>query len=375
MFRSWNASKMLMLRAAWLVLLTGCSIVNNTNVPKPNEPGSSAGAVPVAPDGLRLGFVWNAEKQNLYPVLGVSGAAHYGDGALASDPTVIAAAAASTTSSSWGLVLHNDGKLEQWTFPSSSSSRVSALAQGVAIESKIVFSPLGKSAALVSASSGTAVVVTGLPAKAQIATLKLPAGFVAGEAAVSDAGSLLAGTAHAGTGVQIGVLSDTRGFDPVVTVQAWGGAGFSPGSSGDAAVIGDGASGQLLYVSNLTGTSAVIAPLATAGLLQKPAGVAVSPDGKWAYAADSAKPQIVRVSIGASSTAPSSIACACTLQQMLPLTADGIYLLTKGAQGQPEWLLDTRMPQPRAFFVPAIGGSGDKQFAQSTAKQAGGGAQ
>lgn len=372
MFCSWNASKMLVLRAAWLVLLTGCSIVNNTNSPKPTEPGNSAGAVPVAPDGLRLGYVWNAKSQNLYPVLGVTGAAHYGDGALAPDPTVIAAAATSTTSLSWGLVLHNDGKLEQWTFP---SRNVTALAQDVAIDSKFVFSPLGNSAALVSASSGIAVVVTGLPAKAQIATLKLPAGFVAGEAAVSDAGSLLAGTAHGGTSVQIGVLSETHGFDPVVTVQAWGGAGFSPGSSGDAALIGDGASGQLLYVSNLTGTSATIAPLPTAGLLQKTAGVAVSPDGKWAYAADSAKPQIVRVSIGASSTGPSSIECACTLQQMAPLTADGIYLLTKGIQGEPEWLLDTRTPQPRAFFVPAMSGSGDKQVAQSTVKQPGGGAQ
>lgn len=372
MYHSWNASKMLVLRAAWLVLLTGCGIVNNTNVPKPTEPGSSAAAVPVAPNGLRLGLVWNAESQNLYPVLGVSGAAHYGDGALAPDPTVIAAAAASTASSSWGLVLHNDGKLEQWTFPSSS---VTALAQGVAIDSKIVFSPLGNSAAVLSASSGTAVVVSGLPTKAQISMLKLPAGFVAGEAAVSDGGTLLAGAAHAGAGVQIGILSETRGFDPIVNVQAWGGAGFSPGPSGDAAVIGDGASGQLMYVSNLTGTSAAIAPLPTAGLLQKPTGVAVSPDGRWAYAADSAKPQIVRVSIGASSTAPSSIPCACTLQQMMPLTADGLYLLTKGAQGQPEWLLDTRMPQPRAFFVPAIGGSGNKQLAQSTAKQAGGGAQ
>jgi len=246
------------LGAAWLVLLTGCGIVNNTNVPRPTKAGNSAAAVPVAPDGLRLGFVWNAESQNLYPVLGVSGSAHYGDGALTPDPTVIAGAATSTTSSSWGLVLHNDGKLEQWTFP---SRNVTALAQGVAIDSKIVFSPLGNSAALVSASSGTAVVVTGLPAKAQMATLKLPAGFVAGEAAVSDAGSILAGTAHGGTGIQVGVLSDTRGFDPVVTVQSWGGAGFSPGASGDAAVIGDGASGQLLYVSNLTGTSPVIAPL------------------------------------------------------------------------------------------------------------------
>lgn len=372
MFSSWNTRLMLVLRAAFLALLTGCGIVNNTNIPKPTEPGSSAGTVAVAPDGLRLGYVWNAETRNLYPVVGVSGAAHYGGGALASDPTIIAAAGVSATSSAWGVVLHNDGKLEQWTF---ANSNVTALAQSVAIDSKIVLSPSGNSAALVSASSGTAVVVTGLPAKAQVTLLKLPAGFVDGAVAVSDAGSLLAATAGVGTGVQIGILSDTRAFDPVMTVQAWGGAGFAPGASGNAAVIGDGASGQLMYVSNLNGTVASAVPLASAGLLQKPVAAAVSPDGKWAYAADSAKPQIVRVSIGPSSIPATAIACGCTVKQMVPLTGDGIYSLTKSAQGQPEWLLDARTSQPKAFFVPAMNGSSSKQLAQSAAKAAGGGAQ
>jgi DNA-binding beta-propeller fold protein YncE len=373
MVSPWNASSMLVLRAALLVLLTGCGIETNTNAPKPTDPGGSAGAVSVARGGLQLGYAWNADTRNLYPILGVSGAAHYGSGALAPDPTVIAAAAVTAASSSWGLVLHKDGTLEQWTFPASS---VTTLADRVAVDSTIVFSPSGNSAALISASTGTAIVVTGLPAKAQIAALALPAGFVKGEVAASDGGGILAGTAHAGTGVQVGVLSETHGYSPITIIQSWGGAGFLPGASGDAAVIADGTSGRLLYASNLNGTSATVVSLSTAGLLQKPVAVGVSPDGKWAYIADSAKPQILRVSIGASSTAPpSAIPCACTLRQMAPLTADGIYSLSTGAQGEPQWLLDTRTSQPKVFFVPAMSVSSGSQLAVSTMKPAGGTAQ
>jgi hypothetical protein len=167
-------------------------------------------------------------------------------------------------------------------------------------------------------------------------------------------------------------LSETRAYTSIGTVQAWGGASFLPGSGGDAAVIADGATGHLTYASNLNGASPVLVPLADAGLLQKPVAVSISPDGKWAYAVDSAKAQIVRISIGASTAAPASIGCACTPRQLVPLTADGVYLLSPNVSGQPAWLLDTRTSQPRTFFVPALPGSVAGQTADSRLKQASG---
>jgi len=178
-----------------------------------------------------------------------------------------------------------------------------------------------------------------------------------------------------GPGVQVGILSETHGYTPIGTIQAWGGAGFLPGSGSDAAVFADGATGRLTYASSLNGASPVLVALAGAGLLQKPVAVGVSPDGKWAYAADSAKPQIVRVSIGASGPAPSSIACACTPQQLVPLTTDGVFSLSRDVAGQPAWLLDTRTSQPRTFFVPAVPGSAAGQTTQSAVKQTSGAAQ
>lgn len=351
----WNTSLLLVLRAAMLVLLTGCGIVTNTNAPKPLGPGTSSNEQTVAPGGLQLGYIWQPDSKNLYPVLGVSGAAHYGEPALATDATVVAAAATTSPSSSWGLVLHKDGTLEEWSSPATNAA---TLAASVAIDSAIRLSPSGNCAALVSGSTLNAVMITGLPSKPLVASLKLPAGFSLDKFAVSDGGSILAGLTQAGAaGIPYGILSETHSFTPIGTIQAWGGAGFLPGPAGDAAVIADGQNGSLTFASNLTGTSPSLTPLTANGVLQKPVAIAVSADGKWAYAADSAKPQIVRVSLGASGPQPSSIACACKPQQLSPLTTDGIFSLTTGIQGQPAWILDTRTSEPRAFFVPALPGS------------------
>jgi hypothetical protein len=360
----WNSSVLLVLRAALLVLLTGCGIITNTNAPKPVAPGASSTVAPVAPGGLQLGYIWHSDRRSLYPILGVSGAAHYGSPALPSDPTVVAAAGVSSASS-WGLVLHKNGSLEEWSLPASNDG---TLAARVAPDSSILFSPSGTSAALVSASTSTAVVITGLPAKTQVANVALPAGFVPGEFAVSDSGNVLAGTKlQAAQGLQVGIFSETRGYSPVVTIQAWGGAGFAPGPQGDAAVIADGATARLTYASNLSGASPTIAQLSGTGFLEKPVAVSVSQDGKWVYAVDSARSQIVRVRIGASA-APTSIACACTPQQLVPLTADGVYLLSGNVPGQPAWILDTRTSQARTFFVPALPWSAAGANSEATIK-------
>ena len=287
---------------------------------------------------------------------------------LPADPTVVAAAGVSS-GSSWGLVLHKNGTLEEWSLPASNDG---TLAARVAPDSSILFSPSGTSAALVSASTSTAVVITGLPAKTQVANVALPAGFVPGEFTVSDSGKVLAGTNLQGAqGVQVGIFSETRGYSPVVTIQAWGGAGFVPGPQGDAAVIADGATGRLTYASNLSGASPAITQLSGTGPLVKPVAVSISQDGKWAYAVDSASPQIARISIGGTA-APTSIVCACKPQQLVPLTADGVYLLSDHVPGQPAWILDTRTSEPRTFFVPALPGSVAGASSESTMKPSAG---
>ena len=361
------AGTQLVLSGALLVLFTGCGIVTGTKAPQPIGTGPTPGAVPVASTGLQLGLTWLPDRGNLFPILGVSGAAHYGGEVLPTDAQVATAAAASSSSSSWALVLKKDSTLEEWEFPTSATI---TLASRVALDSNIVFSPSGSCAAVASASTRRLTLISGLPGKPQASSVALPSGFVAGNLAVSDNGTVLVGVKQAGNaGVQAGVLSETHSYAAVGTLGAWGGVGFLPGTAADAAVIADAGSGQVAYVTNLSGTSPVFATLSSGGLLQKPAGVGISPDAKWAFVSDGGKPQVVRLSLATGGPAPAAIACACNPRQMVPLTADGIYSITSNVAGQPDWLLDIRTSQPRTFFVPALAVSASSATAASNTTQ------
>jgi hypothetical protein len=166
------------------------------------------------------------------------------------------------------------------------------------------------------------------------------------------------------------ILSELHGSSIIGTIQGWGGAGFVPalvtGSAIETAVIADSVSGQLTYLSNISGGSPTAASVATAGLLQTPAGVGISPDGRWAFVADSAKPQVLRVSLSSAGVAPVSIACACKPAQLSSLTSNGIYVISSNVAGQPAWILDTRTANPRTFFVPAIATSANTQTASAS---------
>ena len=359
MVSSWIASSKLALRAALLVLLTGCGIVTGSKAPQPVSASPSSNAAPVALAGLQLGYIWQTGQHNLYPILGVTGASHYGGAALSADANVVNAAATTSPSSASILLLNQDGTLQEWELPAATTT---ALAAHVPLDASLIFSPSGTSAAAVSRSAQIAFLVSGLPSRPQVASVSMPSGFVAGDIAISDAGGLVVGVMPTGgAGIQFGFLSETRSYSPIGAVQSWGGAAFQPGNTAAAVIVADALSPQLTYIANPDATSPTLMSLSVSGLLQKAAGIAVSPDGKWAFVADGAKPQLVQVSLQASGPAPAVIPCACSPQQIVPLTPDGIYAITRNVAGQPDWILDARTPQPRTFFVPAIAIPGSNQ--------------
>ena len=361
---SWITSAKLVLRAALLVLLTGCGIVTGSKAPQLVAASPSSGAAPVALAGLHLGYVWQTGPHNLYPILGVTGATHYGGAILSADANVINAAATTSASSTSVLVLNKDGSLQEWELPAATTT---ALAAHVPLDSSLIFSPSGTSAAVVSPSAQTALVVSGLLTRQQVAGIAMPSGFVTGDIAVSDAGALLVGVMPAGgAGIQFGLFSETHSYGPIGAVQGWGGAAFQPGNTANAVIVADALSGQLTYIANSDATSPTLTSLSVAGLVQKAAGVAVSPDGKWAFVADGGKPQVVEVSLQASGPAPAVIPCTCAPQQMVPLTPDGIYAISRNVAGQPDWILDASTAQPRTFFVPAIAIPGSNQTASAS---------
>lgn len=358
------ASSKLVLRAALLVLLTGCGNVTGSKAPQPVSASPSSNAAPVALAGLQLGYIWQTGQHNLYPILGVSGATHYGGAILSADANVVNAAATTSPSSSSVLVLNKDGTLQEWELPAATAT---TLAAHVPVDSSLIFSPSGTSAVVVSPSARIAFLLNGFPSKPQVSSSPMPSGFVAGDIAVSDSGALLVGVMAAGSpGIQLGFWSGTHSYTPIGSVQGWGGAAFLPGNATDAVIVADALSSQLTYIANPDATSPSLTSLPVSGLLQKAAGVAVSPDGKWAFVADGGKPQLVQVSLQGSGPAPAVIPCACTPQQMVPLTPDGIYAITRNVAGQPDWILDARTPQPRTFFIPAIAVPGSIQTASAS---------
>ena len=372
MRHSWTTSAELVLRAALFTLITGCGIAT-TNGPQPVSTGPSSGSPSVAPTGLQLGILWQADARTLYPILGVTGSAHLGAALTPAQGNAIAAAAISSGSTSWVLFLNKDGTLQEEELPGSTTT----LASKVALDSTVVLSPEGAAAALLSPSTRMVVVVTGLPTKPQVTALQLPSAYAAAGVAVSDAGTVVAGMNMGNSGgVQVGLISPTTSYSAVASIGGWGGGAFVPaagtGSATEAAVVADSSSAQLTYLANLGGTSPSVAAISSSGLIQKAAGVGVSPDGKWALVADSGKPQIVRVSLVQGGPTPSVVACACSPQQVSPLTADGIYSIGSNVSGQPAWILDARTSTPRTFFVPALPSSTANQTASASAAQSDG---
>ena len=348
------ASILLVLPVALLVPMVGCGRVANTSALHPVDSSPSTG-LGIASGGLQLGYVWQKDSQNLYPVVGVTGSARLGDGILPTSMPVAVAAAVQGPNASWAVALDQDGTLRALNLQ---TGLTSTLAAHIPLDSALVFSPAGSAAALGSASAHSVAVVTGLPSAPRITTLVLPGGMLSG-VAVSDAGTVIAGISRPGSATtEVTMISESHPALVLGNVKGWGGAAFVPaavtGSGGEAAVFADSASAQVSYAGNLSGVSPAVLVLTTDGLLHMPNAVGVSANGKWAYVSDKGKQQVARLSLIEPASPPSAIACGCNPQQMAPQTTDGIFALTSGSSGQPSWLLDTRVAEPRAFFVPAL---------------------
>jgi hypothetical protein len=356
-----------------LALVAGCG-VTGSQVPRATGVGSPSMSAAVVPQGPQLGYVWDGMRKNVYPLLGVAGAAQYGAAVPAVGAKYVYGAVSGSGAASFALLLDGAGTLDVLVLPSG-SARV--MTTRVPVDASIVFAPGGGYAVVESRSANTALLVSGLPGHAQVAELAVPAGSALAGVAVSDRGTVLAGWAGA-SGVQVGVLAAT-GATAIGSLTAWGGAGFVPGGAAagqEQAVVADGSTGQLTRLSGIggsTGSAATATALASGGLLQTPVAVAVSGDGGWAFVADGAKQQVVRVDL-VGTTAPVAIACACQPSRLVALPGNTYFEVSADQAGQPAWLLDGHAVGARTFFVPAVVGAtgpvAGATVAQSAAKPA-----
>ena len=133
------ASILLVLPVALLVPMVGCGRVSNTSTLQPVDSSPSTVAA-IAPGGLQLGYVWQKDSQNLYPVVGVTGSARLGDGVLPTNVPVAVAAAVQGPNASWAVALDQDGTLRELNL---STGLTSTLAAHIPLDSALVLSPAG----------------------------------------------------------------------------------------------------------------------------------------------------------------------------------------------------------------------------------------
>ena len=359
-------------------LLAGCGVTSNS-IPQALSPGSSASTAS-APLGPQLGYLWIASQNNLYPMLGVAGATHFGAALLST--AYVAGAVGGSGSGTVALLVDKTGTLDKLKL---ATMTISVVSTGVPADARLAFAPAGSYAVVFSPSGHMALLLSGLQGVAtpQVTELTTPAGTLLVGAAVSDAGNVLAGWTSAGSaGVSIGTLG-AGGANILGSVTAWGGAGFVPsaatssaaasqssaqGGMQDQAILADAGTGLLTRVSGIGGAAPATTPLTTGGLLQTSAGVAISHSGRWVFAADSAKQQVVRVDL-TGATPPSSLACSCQPARLLPLAGNTLFAVSADLAAQPAWLLDASTATQRTFFVPAFVPALATSSAASTASQ------
>lgn len=248
----------------------------------------------------------------------------------------------------WALVRRERSALGLVTFTGSRPGETLTL-QGIAGKVDVVsFSPTGKSAALLSRSSGTIQVLTGLDGTPQIAAAIDSPGLSPQSVAVSDDGNSLVVL------TQDGSLFFLSGQAPPRSIAIAGllsGISFLPNQS--SAVLADRASGTLSLISSANGvpglrTVAGSLELAGEGVLVQP-----SRDGASVFI----------VALGGVSAYRVELASGATLTTALPIPATRLDRLRNGEAfvvsaelGQAAWFLVSSDSGLGTVFAPAIRG-------------------
>ncbi len=323
----------------WIALaisigLSGCS---HSSITSSTTPSSAVAAQPAA---ALVGYVWDARVPGLRPVSGTLGAAHL-ESAIAA-PALQSALACSAH----GFALAGDsaGIVYQVALPSGQPTR---LAEPVAKDQRLAFSPSCANALVFSPTTGSIALITGLPASPQVQSLALAVPGVS-VAAISDTGTFLIGTLKSDGSTALQIASATAAPTTLVSLQRIGGIAFLPGI--DTALVADSAANTVSLARQLT-TSPTLTPLAAAaqGVLS-PRAVAASADGHFAFVANGKGNTLLRIDLTATA-APVPIPCNCSPTELLPLTGNAGFQITDAASGL-IFALNGDAPTPRTLFIP-----------------------
>jgi hypothetical protein len=306
-----------------------------------------APAVPAqesAAGGAMLGYVFDAPRKSIRPILGTPGAALLGAGLsldVALERAVLSPEhdyALAVADGSWTVfMLTGDG----------APARGAALA-GISAEAQVALSPGGRAAVLADAPGGGGIhVVTGLPANPAISrTIPLGVDTAVVALAVSDDGDTV--LAALGSPRPTITAFDEAG-NPRPLLETDNPPTLELSASGNALVL-DAAGNRVLLVRDVRGAAAVSTVAVAEDGIASPAGAVLSPDGSLAYVANPEYGNVVIFDLNQGSR--SFVSCACKPEGVWKLNGEGVFRLSEFSGG-PLWVLEVTSAEARIVFVPA----------------------
>ena len=276
------------------------------------------------------GFVFDPAAQVLRRIQGIPGAALVGEPVDFGFPLAGANVSPRLDSS---IVLTAEGAPRFFRL---NGAAVQEVAIGsLTAPSRIIYSPSGSAAALLSA--GSVQVLKGLPGSPALAATLPLHGSAKGlpTVAISDDGAYLLYSAG-GPVELIGVAGDSRKLMDATPGSL---VAFAPGGH-DAAVVHG---GTLYFIQDAAGASTVRKYPATAS----PTAIAFSPDAHRFYIASARGRSVLNVDVASGSG--TSLPCDCAPAALVPM---GSLLRLNELSSQPLWLLDTASDRG-LLFVPA----------------------
>jgi hypothetical protein len=302
-----------------------------------SSPSSAAAAQPAA---ALVGYVWDSRLHGLRPISGSLGAAHL-ESAVAA-PGLHSATPCSTR----GFALASDaaGSIFFVALPSGQPTK---LAESLAKDQRMVFSPTCANALVSSPSTGSVILLSGLPSSPQVQSLALAGAGIAA-AAISDMGAILIATTKSDGSTALQIASASAAPATIASLLKAGGIAFLPGT--DIAILADSAANTITLARQLA-TSPSFTPLAAAAQgVVSPRAVASSADGHFAFVVNGAGNTLLRIDL-TSTAAPLPIACNCSPTELLALNGNASFQITDPAAGT-IFALNGDAPTPRTQFIP-----------------------
>jgi hypothetical protein len=297
--------------------------------------------------GPSLGFLFDAHQRALRPVLGIPGAAVFGDPFAA--PSHMTSA---TLSLRQNVAVINDGGWKAITLSPAGITNTVVLPDGLPADADVAVSETGTAAAFYDSVNNV------LTAVSSIATASMAANPVSLDSlpgaitrfAVADDGSLLLSSSLSGGGEALFWLGQDGSTFQLATLQKT--ASILLWNSGANALVTDRAANQIWGIQT-PGSNAAITLLASdADGVSGPAGAALSADGKQLWIANAGNQNVLGIDLG--SRANIVINCGFELTTVLPMTDGSSFLLNHPRKG-PVWILDPAPGSgPRVVFIPAV---------------------